>query len=353
MSSAILGASALSIFGEGLETLAEGIQTSTAPDREEKTVEYNGHELRVSPFKIPKFTLKADIPTAVQRRLGHFARMSFQAILLALEESKLEFEDPSRVGIIVGTGNGPVSTDNFYLSKLAKYGGKGASPTYFANSIHNTAASFIAISLGITGPISTVVNLELSSAVALDTANTWLEADLVDYVLVAIGDELYNYQEITLCIENYKVLNDYNPLERDNIVPGEGFVGLILAKADDKKAQDCLKIHSSTNSSFKEINFPEKFILDIKGDTASYDFAKTISKNKEVLSYSSMYGSFSTGGALDLAIAIHGLREGLVYKSTTTSEEFNTLDSTLVDQERIDLFQVATRGEIGAISLER
>ncbi|MEJ2543396.1 MAG: beta-ketoacyl synthase chain length factor, partial [Calditrichaceae bacterium] len=189
MSLSILGIGTVSALGSGVETLRQGLQGKVKPNIEEKVIPASGGEKRLPVYQPIAAGLDRFIPKRALRRVDQFAQIALLSTYLAIEDAGIEFEDKSRVGVVFGSGYGPTRTTFKFLDNIIDDGDIGASPTHFANSVHNALASQASIFLGLTGPCSTVTCFEHTLSNVLLTAKDWLDQDVVDYVLLGLGDE--------------------------------------------------------------------------------------------------------------------------------------------------------------------
>jgi 3-oxoacyl-[acyl-carrier-protein] synthase-1 len=97
---------------------------------------------------------------------------------------------PGRIGLALGTSTASIGRTEAAFAQLQPDG--DLAPAYRQPTIHapHSTAAFLAAVLGIDGPCVTVSTACSSSAKAVGTAARWLEADLVDAVLVAGVDSL-------------------------------------------------------------------------------------------------------------------------------------------------------------------
>ncbi|MDH5173769.1 MAG: beta-ketoacyl-[acyl-carrier-protein] synthase II, partial [Elusimicrobiota bacterium] len=97
------------------------------------------------------------------RKMDRFSQLAFAAANMAMEDAKLDMgkEDPFRVGVIVGSGIGGLSTVAHEHRVLLEKGPRRVSPFMIPMLITNIAAGEIAIAYNIQGP-----NYSLSSACA-------------------------------------------------------------------------------------------------------------------------------------------------------------------------------------------
>ncbi|MBB5119107.1 beta-ketoacyl synthase N-terminal-like domain-containing protein [Streptomyces eurocidicus] len=114
------------------------------------------------------------IPPRERRRMDRLGLLAVAACHEALVHAGLDAHD--RVGVVLGTGLGPMrSTEEFYLPVLAS-GSAAASPAVFPNTVFNAAAGQVAMVLGAKGPTSTVTAGHAAGASALSVAYDLLRA---------------------------------------------------------------------------------------------------------------------------------------------------------------------------------
>ena len=124
------------------------------------------------------------------RKMDRFSQLAFAAAKLAIEDAKLDMkkEDPFRVGVIVGSGIGGLSTVAAEHKVLLEKGPRRVSPFMIPMLITNIAAGEIAIAHNIQGP-----NYSLSSACATSNHTVGDALRLIHYgdadVIIAGGSE--------------------------------------------------------------------------------------------------------------------------------------------------------------------
>ena len=123
--------------------------------------------------------LEEFLPARTLRRIDHFSRLGLLGSHLALADAELPEAERSRLGIIIASGYGATGMTYAFLKSFITDGDICASPTYFADSVHNSAAAHISIQLGATGPNLTVSDFHLSVPSALATARLWLAEERV------------------------------------------------------------------------------------------------------------------------------------------------------------------------------
>lgn len=124
------------------------------------------------------------------RKMDRFSQLAFAAAKIAIEDAKLDMkkEDPFRVGVIVGSGIGGLSTVAAEHKVLLEKGPRRVSPFMIPMLITNIAAGEIAIAHNIQGP-----NYSLSSACATSNHTIGDALRLIHYgdadVIIAGGSE--------------------------------------------------------------------------------------------------------------------------------------------------------------------
>lgn len=124
------------------------------------------------------------------RKMDRFSQLAFAAAKMAIEDAKLDMEkeDPFRVGVIVGSGIGGLSTVAAEHKVLLEKGPRRVSPFMIPMLITNIAAGEIAIAHNIQGP-----NYSLSSACATSNHTIGDALRLIRYgdadVIIAGGSE--------------------------------------------------------------------------------------------------------------------------------------------------------------------
>ena len=136
---------------------------------------------------VPPEALAGHPVLAPARRADRFSKM---ALLAGMEAWRGCTAAPERTGLILATALGPHATVFRYVSEMLDFGGEKASPTLFSQSVHAAAASMIAASAGLHGPVLTLSDLASPFPEALALAEAWLEGGRCDTVLVAAADEL-------------------------------------------------------------------------------------------------------------------------------------------------------------------
>ena len=122
-----------------------------------------------------------------QRKLDRFTMLAYVAALEAYKDAALQAEqDPTRVGVIIGSGMGGVSTFEQQVTEHEQQGDgvPHYSPFLIPRIITDIAAGYIAIHLGLKGPNFCTTAACASSAIAFMSAMNHIRLGKADAVLV-------------------------------------------------------------------------------------------------------------------------------------------------------------------------
>ena len=103
---------------------------------------------------------KFDIKMAFFRKLDNFSLFQVVSGLEALKEAGIELEEGKEedYGMIIGTGDGPLTTVYEFEDHIAKEGNENGSAFNFPNTVYNAAGGYLSIKTGLRGYNVTVTN---------------------------------------------------------------------------------------------------------------------------------------------------------------------------------------------------
>ncbi len=183
------------------------------------------------------------------RRMARFSQLAVAAGLNAVTDAhlKMERENPYRVGVILGNGNGGFPTLEENCRILAARGGMRMSPFFFPMVLPNMAAANVSHYLGAKGYNSTATTACAASNHAIGEALELIRRGGADVVLAG-GTEAGISQ---LGLSGFAVMralstNNEEPerasrpfdARRDGFVPSEGSVILALESVEHAQARD-------------------------------------------------------------------------------------------------------------------
>ena len=104
-----------------------------------------------------------------RRRMDRLGIFSVVASSIALKDAGIEVTDENRnrIGVIFGTGVGPMESMENFSKPLIAEGPSAANPAIFPNTVYNAAPGQVAMATGAVGPTSTVTAGHAAGASAL------------------------------------------------------------------------------------------------------------------------------------------------------------------------------------------
>ncbi len=173
------------------------------------------------------------------RRMARFTQLAVAAGLQSLENSGLDVsrEDPYRLGVILGNGNGGFPTLEENCRILAERGGMRMSPFFFPMVLPNMAAAAVSRYLGAHGYNSTATTACAASNQAIGEGMEVIRRGVADVVFAGgteAGISLLGLSGFAV-MRALSTRNDEPQLAsrpfdagRDGFVPAEGSVVLVL-----------------------------------------------------------------------------------------------------------------------------
>lgn len=185
------------------------------------------------------------LPKKLVRNTDIFMQFALIAANEALAQSGID-ADPERIGIVMGTALGGISTAAETQAAITGKGKYRVSPHVVPKMLGNIGAAQIAIMHGIKGPSMTVNTACSSGADAIGTASMLLKADQAD-VVIAVGAESILSGLMTAGLHSARALSTNNAhpeaasrpfdLQRDGFVMGEGAGAVVLEKLESASAR--------------------------------------------------------------------------------------------------------------------
>ena len=173
------------------------------------------------------------------RRMARFSQLAVAAGLTAVESARLDIskEDPYRVGVILGNGNGGFPTLEENCRVLASRGGMRMSPFFFSMILPNMAAANVSRFTGAHGYNSTATTACAASNHAIGEALEVIRRGAADVVLAGGAEAGISQLGLAgfavmraLSTRNEEPEKASRPFdaERDGFVPSEGAGILVL-----------------------------------------------------------------------------------------------------------------------------
>ncbi len=182
------------------------------------------------------------------RRMDRFTQFALAAALQAVEHSGLKIDDANRdrVGALIGTGIGGVSTMTEQLAVLAERGPDRISPFLVPMMLADTAPGMVAIHLGIRGPNLAVVTACATGSNAIGEAAETIRRGSADVILAGGAEAAV----VPLALAGLGVMNAISTrnddpqrasrpfdLNRDGFIVGEGAAVLVLESLEHAQAR--------------------------------------------------------------------------------------------------------------------
>jgi 3-oxoacyl-[acyl-carrier-protein] synthase II len=175
-----------------------------------------------------------------------FAQFALIAAAEAIEQSHLKAA-PERVGIVIGTAFGGLTTAIEAQEQISNSGSYRISPRVVPNSLGNIAAAHIGILHNLRGPSLTVTTACSSGGDAIGVGTMMLKSGQADAVVV-VGAESTLFGMMNASLAASRALSQRNDdpakacrpfdLERDGFVMGEGGGALVIETLDHAKKRD-------------------------------------------------------------------------------------------------------------------
>jgi 3-oxoacyl-[acyl-carrier-protein] synthase II len=262
-------------------------------------------------YAVPAEALSDKTVLAKLRRADRFSQMAVLAAWDALQDSGVRIEDASRVAIILATAFGPHVTTFKFLDDILNFGDAGTSPTTFSHSVHNAAASYVALALGLRGSALTLSQFSFPFHEALRLADCWLAEDRCDHALVGALDEIGSvFQHV--CSRKLATAEDgriqpFACARNPAVVPGEGSAFFLLTRREAANAYGSIEVADDAVGG-------DLRIADtggLSGDESAW--RAELTAGATVASYAPVFGSLKIGSAFHGAAAALMLRNHFAY----------------------------------------
>jgi 3-oxoacyl-[acyl-carrier-protein] synthase II len=176
------------------------------------------------------------------RRTDRFAQLAIAAATQAATEADLpDGVDPRRIGVVVGTGVGGLTTLQAECTTWLKEGDRAVSPLFVPMMMPNAAAGQIAMRLGLHGPGFSIASACSTGAHSIGEAARMIARGEVD-AMIAGGTEA---ALVGLCLAAFRRMGalsrvgESRPFDtrRDGFVMGEGSAILVLEREEHARAR--------------------------------------------------------------------------------------------------------------------
>jgi 3-oxoacyl-[acyl-carrier-protein] synthase II len=219
----ITGMAALTTAGTSLDELWNAFTAGEDRTQREDGARVGRVNLDPSPWLSPRERRRVD-------RLGIF---SVIATKVALQDAGIEIgdENRNRIGVIFGTGVGPMESMEQFSRPLFDEGPAAANPAVFPNTVYNAAPGQVAMQVGTVGPTTTVSVGHAAGASAITYSYDLVSRDQADATVAVAADTLTD-----TVIEGYKAVGMLSP-EKGGMALAEAGVALVLERLEKAQAR--------------------------------------------------------------------------------------------------------------------
>jgi 3-oxoacyl-[acyl-carrier-protein] synthase II len=174
-----------------------------------------------------------------RRRVDRLGVFSVIAARRALADAGIEIGDDNRarVGVIIGTGVGPMESMEAFSQPVFEEGPAAANPAVFPNTVYNAAGGQVAMQTGAVGVASTVTAGHAAGAQSMCYAFDLAGADQADAVVALATDTLTD--TVVDAYRDLGVLSGAAPGSADahGFALSEGSVALVLERLSKARAR--------------------------------------------------------------------------------------------------------------------
>ncbi|MDA1297534.1 MAG: beta-ketoacyl-ACP synthase II [Chloroflexi bacterium] len=243
----VTGMGAMTPLGKSVKEYWDGLKNGRSGVRRITAVDPASFPCKVS-GEVPDFDPTEWMDKREARRMGRFSQLALAAAYEAMDSSGLDIskEDPSRVGVLMGSGSGGLpETDEQATVKVTK-GVMRMSPFYIPIMLVNMAAANVSRTFGITGYTNTCATACAASTQAVGEAVEVIRRGTAD-VIVAGGTEagiceigmggFSTMHALTTWTGDPAEASRPFDADRDGFAPAEGAGILILESLEHARAR--------------------------------------------------------------------------------------------------------------------
>ncbi len=243
----VTGLGAVSPVGNDVPTIWANLLAGTSGVGHITLFDASGYAVQIA-GEVKGFDPTGRIEPKELRRMDRFTQFSLIAAQEAIRDAGLQMarEDAERVGVIVGTAAGGLTTVIEQQQVLEQRGPRRVSPFFLPNMLCDSASGQIAIATGAKGPNMAVVSACATGSHALGEAMECIRRDDAD-VIIAGGAEA---PIVPLVVAGFIVMNalanDEDPTHacrpfdarRGGFIVSEAAAMLILESLEHARARD-------------------------------------------------------------------------------------------------------------------
>lgn len=238
----VTGLGAITPLGESVSEFWNGLVSGTSGVGPMTLADPSAYSCKIS-GEVSNFDPEKYIDKREARRMSRFSQLAISASSEALNAAGISYEkiDRTRMGVILGNGNGGYPDIEAAVRQIARGEGTRLSPFYFPMTLPNMAAANVSRLFGAEGVCSTVTTACAASTHAIGDAMTAIRNGIADVVIT--GGAEAGISELGLagfCAMRALTSRNDQPetasrpfdLERDGFIPSEGAGILILEEME-------------------------------------------------------------------------------------------------------------------------
>ncbi len=238
----VSGMGAMTPLGQSVEEFWQGLVKGKSGVGPMTLCDPTGYPCRIA-GEVRDFDPEQFMSAKEARRMARFSQISVAAAGLAIADGELDLtsENPERLGVLLGNGNGGMPTTEVNARILVEKGGMRVSPFFIPMVLPNMAAANVSRVFGFKGYNSTVITACAAGTHAIGEATEVIRRGAADVVLG--GGSEAGITQLTLGGFNViKALSRQNDepekasrpfdAKRDGFVPGEGAAVLVLEEME-------------------------------------------------------------------------------------------------------------------------
>jgi 3-oxoacyl-[acyl-carrier-protein] synthase II len=204
---------------------------------------YRGKYSSIYNGVIPEYDYRRSMSPDFFRKTDLISKLSIVSASSAIKDAglKISRSNGERVGLIYGTGTGPISTIEQLNLDILNKGLGGMNAFFFPNSVNNAAPGYITMNTQIKGTTVTMNSGGATFPVNMLYARLVLLQGKADQVIVTVSDdynEIYHaaYDKLGLLNENNKVEDFF--VNRNTLILSPGSVSVVLERKQTAEARN-------------------------------------------------------------------------------------------------------------------
>lgn len=256
----ITGMGCLGVGGANIEELFQTFEEGIDCIKEIDVADKDYHAKYIGNF--PSISYKKYIPSTVLRRIDNVTKLAMVSGRQALSSSGL-IVTPStshRIGVIYGTGTGPLETIETVSRNMIVHGKQGVNANLFPNTVLNAAPGHFSISNMLKGVTSTISAGSISGLEAFIYAVILLKQNKADVIVVLTADEWNDTLQVGYEKLNLLSKNGAKPFAKDatGVILSQGSTAFVLERkrhAIERRAKILAQVYGySLSSDNPELN---------------------------------------------------------------------------------------------------